>query len=164
MVDPAIILKELKDWLINFVEVPNPALNNWAPCPYARRARIENQLEIIFCNNQDLKTAVVNSLSLLSTKEVVVICFDHTKISGSDLTHTVIDLNKELMPKYVVLEDHPNVPELLNGVSMNFGKCGLLILSELSKLNTASDQLKSKGYYNHWPKENIDNVVTWRYK
>lgn len=162
MLDPTTIAKELNDWLENFVEVPNPALGNWPPCPYARHARLKNQIELVFSNN--LKDAVYQSLPLLANKEVVVICFDHTKITSIQLEKFVTITNKDIMPRYVILEDHPDVPELLNGMAMNFGKCGLLILSELSKLNAASDQLKSKGYYDHWPNENINNVVTWRYK
>ena len=30
----------------DFVEKPNPKLGNWAPCPYARAARINNQIAI----------------------------------------------------------------------------------------------------------------------
>jgi hypothetical protein len=64
---------------------------------------------------------------------------------------------------YVVLEDHPDSEEFINGVKMNFGECGLMILQRLSKLNKAADQLKDKGYYRTWSKENLDQVVHWRY-
>lgn len=65
---------------------------------------------------------------------------------------------------YVILEDHPFSPEYINGVNMNFGACGLLILQKLDKLNKASDQLREKGYYDVWSKGDLDEVVTWRYK
>jgi hypothetical protein len=38
-----------------------------------------------------------------------------------------------------------------------------MILQQLSKLNTAADQLKQKGYYATWSDENLDQVVNWRY-
>jgi hypothetical protein len=38
-----------------------------------------------------------------------------------------------------------------------------LIVQKLDRLNTASAQLKEKGYYDYWNKEAIDSVVTWRY-
>jgi hypothetical protein len=63
----------------------------------------------------------------------------------------------------VVLEDHPDSEEFINGAKMNFGECGLMILQQLSKLNTAADQLKQKGYYATWSDENLDQVVNWRY-
>ena len=45
---------------------------------------------------------------------------------------------------------------------MNFGKCGLLLVQQLSKLSTPSDQLSEKGYYDDWPQENYADVVAWR--
>ena len=68
-----------------------------------------------------------------------------------------------MLKDYVVLEDHPESEEFINGVKMNFGACGLMILQRLSKLNTAADQLQKKGYYNTWSKENLADVVNWRY-
>jgi len=47
---------------------------------------------------------------------------------------------------------------------MNFGGAILHIIQQLSKLNQASDRLKSRGYYDHWSQEEIDEVVSWRYK
>ena len=47
---------------------------------------------------------------------------------------------------------------------MNFDQASLLIIQKLSKLNEASDTLRSKGYYKHWSQDEYDNVVTWRYK
>jgi hypothetical protein len=47
---------------------------------------------------------------------------------------------------------------------MNFGECGLLIVQKLDKLNNASDQLKAKGYYSVWNQQDLDSVVSWRYK
>jgi hypothetical protein len=29
---------DIEQWIVDFVEKPNPMLNNWAPCPYARQA------------------------------------------------------------------------------------------------------------------------------
>ena len=52
-------------------------------------------------------------------------------------------MNKDI----VALEDHPNDPEILNGEAMNFGKCSLVLVQRLSKLNTASTILKKQGYY-----------------
>jgi hypothetical protein len=65
---------------------------------------------------------------------------------------------------YVILEDHPDAPEFVNGVRMNFGYCGLLVLQKLDKINTASDQLRVKGYYDHWNTAALDQVVNWRYE
>lgn len=160
-----VISKQLIEWLIDFVEKPNSALGNWAPCPFARKARIDNKFKIIFVENTDLASAVEESKQLLDTNDVVAVCFDHSLINGEYTQQFAINANKTLMQEdYVILEDHPDVEEYVHGVKMNFGKCGLLLVQRLSKLNDASDQLLAKGYYNYWNKEEFDNVVGWRNK
>jgi hypothetical protein len=154
------IQEKLEQWLTNFVEQPNPLLNNWSPCPYARQARLSNQIKIVF----DSPLEIAQYVHELEQYEVVVLCFDHTKFSTSQIELFTKHINSILVWKdCVVLEDHPDNEELVNGVKMNFGECGLMILQRLSKLNTAADQLKNKGYYNTWSKENLDQVVNWRY-
>lgn len=158
--DKQLIKQELEHWLTNFVEQPNPLLNNWPPCPYARQARLANQIYIVFNSPLEISSYV----SFLNDYDVVVLCFDPAKYSASQIELFTQHINSILIHKdLVVLEDHPESEEFINGVKMNFGKCGLLILQRLSKLNTAADQLKLKGYYRTWSRQNLDEVVNWRY-
>lgn len=158
--DQQSIRKNLEKWLVEFVENPNPSLNNWPPCPYARQARLANQIHIVF----DSPLEIAQYVSFLDDHDVVVLCFDHTKFSAGQIELFTKHINSILIWKdCVVLEDHPDSEELINGVKMNFGECGLIILQRLSKLNTAADQLREKGYYSTWSNENLDEVVNWRY-
>jgi hypothetical protein len=91
------IEQKLIDWMVDFVEKPNPLLNNWAPCPFARQARINNKIEIQYSDIDTLISCVNNSLPLLDHKEVVVVCFDHTQIDATSLQEIVCNLNKKLM-------------------------------------------------------------------
>lgn len=157
------ITEKLQKWMTEFVEVPNLKLGNWPPCPYARQARISNKVGILFSDIADIVDTISKSLELLESKEVVVICFDHTLIEATELRQLVEGINKQLMlNNYVILEDHPDATEYVNGVHMNFGECGLLVIQRLDKLNKASEQLKEKGYYDVWSKSELDEVVTWR--
>lgn len=159
------IKTQLLDWMQSFVEQPNTALGDWAPCPYARAARINNRIHIIDSSITDLPVTVDQSLELLTQYEVVVICFDHTKISGEECQVLTATLNEKLIKDdFVILEDHPDLVEHVAGVHMNFGHCGLYVIQRLSKLNEAADKLKANGYYNTWSQAELDEVVTWRYK
>jgi len=154
------VRQKLEQWLINFVEQPNPLLNNWPPCPYARQARLNGRIHIVF----DSPLEISNYTTFLDNNDVVVLCFDDTQFSASQIELFTKHVNSILvLHDYVVLEDHPDSIELINDVKMNFGECGLMILQRLSKLNTAADQLKDKGYYNTWSKLNLDEVVNWRH-
>ena len=76
-----------------------------------------------------------------------------------------MEFNAVAMPHDIVaLEDHPNDPEIINGVKMNFGKCILVLVQRLSVINRKSLALKDQGYYDNWSEENLDDVVNWRFK
>jgi len=159
------IKEQLSEWMVNFIEKPNSLLGNWAPCPYARQARIANKIEVQFTEVSNMFETINQQLSKLEHKDVIIICFDHNRISPEFLQEFVVSTNTLLMKNdYVILEDHPNTPEYVNGVKMNFGHCGLLLLQKLSKLAEASDLLKEKGYYDVWSKHNLNDVVDWRNK
>ena len=154
---------QLLAWMTEFVEQPTPRLGNWAPCHFARAARINNRIHITHSEVDQLANTVDQSLSLLGTYEVVIICFDHTLISGENCGKLTADLNTKLMTQdVVILEDHPALVEHVAGVKMNFGLCGLFVIQELSKLNKAADKLKTSGYYSHWTQSELDEVSTWR--
>ena len=161
---PEEIEQKLTAWMVNFVEQPHPGLGQWAPCPYARQARITNRIKIVHSNHQRLIATVEQVLPELEQKEVVVVCFDHTKISAQELEKLIKVYNEQVLMarNYVILEDHPDAVEHVNEVHMNFGYCGLLVIQQLDKLTTASEQIKSKGYYDTWSQAELDQVVTWR--
>lgn len=155
------VVGKFTEWMENFVEQPHPSLGGWSPCPYARQARLSNNILIIQGTNP-----YADGLSLLSydwSKEAVV--FWYESFDSKDFVTLVNSANKELMPNnIVVLEDHPNSEEIVSKVKMNFGFCPIIICQKLDKLNSAADQLRNKGYYATWNQEDLDNIVTWRYK
>jgi hypothetical protein len=154
------IREKLTQWLINFVENPNPLLGNWAPCPYARQARLANKIHVVF--NSPLEIA--GYVTFLDDYDVVVLCFDPADYSANQVELFTKHINSVLLwQDYVVLEDHPDAEELVAGVRMNFGECGLMVLQKLTKINQAADMLRAKGYYDGWSEENLAQVVDWRY-
>jgi hypothetical protein len=164
-VDEEEVKEKLNRWMVEFVEAPNSLLGGWAPCPYARQARINSEIEVLFIDAEDMFEEVNKNLGLLDKAAVLVMCFDHTLIDPETLERAVASYNELLMRHdYVILEDHPNKKEVVNEVSMNFGECGLLLVQKLSKLNHASKQLRKQGYYKNWPQSHLDYVVEWRDK
>jgi hypothetical protein len=151
---------ELVKWMKNFVEQPHPSLGGWSPCPYARQARLSNNIDLRY------GTDPFNDCLLLVnydwSKEVVV--FWYNPIDSTAFIDAVNKANVILLEKDIVaLEDHPSTEEIIAGIRMNFGVCPIIILQKNSKLNRAADQLKDKGYYNTWNQLDLDKIVTWRY-
>ena len=150
--------EEIQKWIDDFVTQPNKLLNGFPPCPYARAALIK-YVETDHVSNE-LTTILENWKD-----DVQVVCLytSTDNYTPEGLQYIIKEFNKVAMPKDIVaLEDHPDDEEDVNGVKMNFGKCIIILVQRLSKINEASHLLKGMGYYDTWSEENLDDVVNWR--
>jgi len=148
----------IKQWIDEFVSVHNSTLGN-IPCPYAKNALIK------YVETDNIAQSLADTKNNW-TDDVEVVCLYTPTDNYSPwmLTKLVQIFNMEAMHENLVaLEDHPLNEEIINGVKMNFGLCSLVLVQRLSKLNNASNVLKEKGYYKNWSKENLDDVVNWRF-
>ena len=154
---------DILNWIENFVEQSNPNLNNWSPCPFARRSRLENKLSILEGNYifKDVDNLV---LSWDDSYDVVVFVYNKDRYTVDELANYVEQLNKTytISKDILILEDHPDDPEIVNAVKMNQGQYILVLCQRFSKVNLASADLKEQGYYDSWSKQYYDRVVGWR--
>ena len=145
---------DIESWIVNFVEVPHPALGGWAPCPYARRARLDRDFEVRLglAPMHDLITISKNGLD---GKSVIIVVYDPVVHPYEEFSSALNTANKEfLLPNnLLVLEDHPADLEIVNGVSMNQGTYALALVQSLSDLNANAQLVAKKGFYDSWPEE-----------
>lgn len=151
MLNLATVEQDIQNWIVNFVEVPHPALGGWAPCPYARKARLDRDFEVRIGRNP-FEDLISISYEILP-KSVVIIAYDpahhpyeafHREIEWANQRH--------LLPKNLLaLEDHPADPEIVNGVCMNQGTYALALVQSLSDLNEKAQLVAKKGFYDTWP-------------
>jgi len=154
---------DIESWIQNFVEVPHPALGGWAPCPYARKARLDRDFEV------KLGLAPMHDLIQISKhglggKSVVVIVYDPVVHAYDDFSSALNTANKEfLLPNNLLaLEDHPADPEIVNGVSMNHGTYALALVQSLSDLNDKAQLVAKRGFYDTWPEEYLTALFKHR--
>ena len=95
-----------------------------------------------------------------------VVIFVHETYLAKVFPRIIESANKYVMPHdLVILEDHPDIPEVINKVKVNFGEATVVFVQRLSKINKASQHLKENTkYYDNWSQENLDDVVTWRFE
>jgi hypothetical protein len=163
MLDLDAVTKDILHWVENFVEVPHPALGNWAPCPFARKARLSGTVKIVVGTDPyyDLRNRCRDGLG---SAEVVIYAYDPAEWAY-DLFHSSLEQANQdflLSNDLLVLEDHPTDAEIVNGVSMNQGTYALAMLQSLSKLNTAAAQMHTKGFYNSWPGDYLATLFNHR--
>ena len=66
--------QDIESWITDFVEIPHPALGGWPPCPYAKKARLEQDFDVRIGMDPyfDLKNLAQDGL----TKSVVIFVYD----------------------------------------------------------------------------------------
>jgi hypothetical protein len=162
MLDLDTVRYHIELWLETFVEVPHPALGGWAPCPYARRARLDRDFEVRLGRNpfEDLIAVSYGSLPC----SVMIFVYD-PKFHPYDKFHAEIEFanTNHLVPKdMIALEDHPADAEIVNGVAMNQGTYALVLVQNLTDLNSKAQGLAQKGFYNTWPEEYLKSLFGHR--
>jgi hypothetical protein len=163
MLDLATVQYDIERWIETFVEVPHPALGGWAPCPYARKARLDQDFEVRL-GLAPLHDLIRISKNGLGGKSVVVIAYDYTHYTHAEFSRDLDIANREfLLPNdLLVLEDHPGDPEIVNGVSMNQGTYALALVQSLSDLDKKAELMARKGFYDTWPEEYLKGLFEHR--
>lgn len=157
------VKQEIEQWIVNFVEVKNPALGNWPPCPYARKARLENDYNVRVGRDPywDLVDIAIHGLD---GKSVVVIAYDPAEVDYNEF-HYKLKLANEtwlLRNDILALEDHPADLEIVNGVIMNQGRYALALVQSLSDLNAKAKIMAAKGFYDAWPEDYLQALFQHR--
>lgn len=152
---------DIVNWIADFVEQPHPKLNNWSPCPFARKARLDNKIKIR--RGRDPYADLMNFVKL-EPYDVVIFVYDATTISAQEFERQVYSVNKTFLTtrNLIALSDHPDSPEIVNDVSMNQGTYALIFIQDCEKLNQSAESLAAKGYYQDWPEDYMQSLFSFR--
>ena len=161
--DLKIAKESVKNWLENFIEVPHPALGGFPPCPYARQARLKNQVDYRLGGDPYLDLLMLSKKGM-ENWEVVVYIYDPELWGAEEFNEHIDTANAGPMKTagLVSLSDHPDHTESQKGVCFNHGTYALSIAALTKNLNDASVQLHKKGYYKGWELEYLDDLFTNR--
>lgn len=163
MLDLATVQYNIERWIETFVEVPHPALGGWAPCPYARKARLDRDFEVRVGVNPyfDLLNVAKDGLG---GKSVLIIAYDPNEFFYSQFTSDIQAANEEALlgNDLLALEDHPGDAEIVNSVTMNQGTYALALVQSLSDLNEKAQLVAKKGFYDTWPEDYLQALFKHR--
>jgi len=150
--------QNIKLWIDTFLNVVNPKLDNFRPCPFAGHARWRAQV------GQEPLYDLLNLAQDWDDRYDVVILGYSSSIDPQMLEQVVEQINYRcLIPiDLLALEDHPNLPETVNDVVMNNRTYALVLVQRFSKIAAASKSLRVQGYYKTWDPDYYNRVVGWR--
>ena len=153
--------QDIEQWIVDFVEKSNPLLNNWAPCPYARQARLDKKIDIrqgCFNPIDDLKQVTMGEY------DVIAYVYGRERWPADEFNELVKISNMVHLSTQglIALADHPDDVESVKGVVMNQGTYAIVFVQDLAKLNESAQQLGSKGFYHSWPEEYLSVLFEGR--
>lgn len=152
---------DIFEWIETFVETPHPSLGDWSPCPYARKARLDNRINIQLGTDniyQDLVDVDIENW------DVVITVYNPNRFTAEDFDSQVQQANREILlpSNRIALSDHPEEVENVNGVVMNQGAWALVFVQRLDELNSKARAIGKLGFYNSWPEEYLDDLFLHR--
>ena len=156
---------DIEDWLINFVEVPHPALGNWPPCPFARQSRLRKKYDVRLGTNLERDLFLFAKKQYLGKNDVVIFAYEPDQYDDAYFNWAVDHMNMSKGFKkrnLLVLADHPDTVETHNGVCFNMGKYALVLIQDKTKLNDHARMLAHRGYYDGWDEEYLQEVFAHR--
>ena len=151
---------DIEQWIKNFVEVPHPDLGGWAPCPYARKARLDRDFEVRL-GLAPIHDLIEISRKGLGGKSVIILAYNPDYVSHEELSSAIVMVNQKfLLPAdLLALEDHPADPEVVNGVVMNQGTYALALVQSRSDLDQKATAMARKGFYDTWPEDYLQELL-----
>lgn len=175
-----LIKKEVRLWSEKFLEVPNIHLNNMPACPFAKKAWLENKVDVQYrdpdlgyTRNLHQHVKKIN----FAEKEILIFCDIFFKEYSLNKYQKIIDnFNNQYNKKDIYfLGFHPKNPPTEEDQEFLLNPTGdvsdlphstidfsMMLIQKFSQLYKASDRLKRMGYYDKWPQEYYDDVVLSR--
>ncbi len=175
-----LINSEVRLWSKHYLEVPNKHLNRLPACPYAKMAWLDNKVDIEI---REPKTGYTRNLNRhikrlnFDKKEILIFCDIFFKEYSLNKFQRIIDnFNRKFNKKDIYFMGfHPNNPpnedeqEFLldpTGDKTNLPDSkidfSMMLIQKFSQLYEASDRLKRMGYYDKWPTDYYNEVVSSR--
>ena len=162
------IKEDILSWSKDFLEIPNKHLNNFPVCPYAKKTRLDNHINIIEHNDPSTYLeAVIKETDNFKGKISIVACSD-LSITADELADYIHALNYVYVPRDVYLmashpEDFDEEIDFLQDTAWESHNDFLMVLIQsFDELEEASTSLKKIGYYDNWNEDYFSGTVEQR--
>ena len=162
------IKEDILSWSKDFLEIPNKHLNNFPVCPYAKKTRLDNHINIVEHNDPStyLET-VIKEADNFKGKISIVACSD-LSITADELADYIHALNYVYVPRDVYLmashpEDFDEEIDFLQDTAWeSYNDFLMVLIQSFDELEEASTSLKKIGYYDNWNEDYFSGTVEQR--
>jgi len=162
------IKEDILSWSKDFLEIPNKHLNNFPVCPYAKKTRLDNHINIVEHNDPSTYLeAVIKEADNFKGKISIVACSD-LSITADELADYIHALNYVYVPRDVYLmashpEDFDEEIDFLQDTAWeSYNDFLMVLIQSFDELEEASTSLKKIGYYDNWNEDYFSGTVEQR--
>lgn len=165
------ITEDILSWSKDFLEQPNKHINNLPVCPYAKKARTNNKVQIIEHNNsKTLLEEVINQANSFkdTNKQICIVACNDLSIDADELHNYIHALNFVYVPQDIYLmpfhpEDGEEEIDFLQDTHWESDNEFLMVLIQpFEELEKASANLDKIGFYRSWPSDYYEGTVKKR--
>ncbi len=164
---------DIRKWSHDFLEVPNDKLNGLPPCPYARKAWVDNQVKFsINTGFEGLREEVEKfnehnyDIVVWASEELPHIEYLDGLCDGMNEAFSIAGIDMHLMVFHPDYDAGEAGLEFLddNGITSDELEYCMVFIQLLSVLDSAALSLEKSGYYKHFPEEVYQSLVLERRK
>ena len=147
--------QKIEEWILDFLSKPNSAFDNLPPCPYAKKAWLDGNVEVKeFVSFLEMRKDLRNW-----DKEVIIYLFQTTMLPTCGELASLAQTFNDQYPEFLFLEEHPNLVEDVGGVIVNQGELCMMIVQKRKELEEARVELKKTGYYDNWTPDMKERII-----
>jgi hypothetical protein len=158
------VVEEIRSWSEKILEKPNKFFNNLPPCPYAKKAWLDDKVAILF-KNEDSYQNLYSSLSQWEDRHDLAILVDFTFEENSEKFHKFLDeVNLAISKGFFIdkdmwvmgfhpYDDSPEFSEEAEFEPLVDVEYAMIFVQRLSKLQESAHKIKKNGYYDNYVEE-----------
>ena len=146
--------QDLKNWILDYLSKPNPVFNNLPPCPFAKKAWLDGNVEIKkFVNYDELEDGIKD----LVGSKVKIFYFEYPLLPSAEKLKSVVSWLGNKHPQFIFYDEHPDTIEEVGGEVVNSGVTAIIVQDRKDLLEKRAE-LHKTGYYDKWTPEMKERI------
>jgi hypothetical protein len=144
------IINNIKDWIINFIEIKTPIFGNLPVCPFARKERIKNKINYIVTDISNIDNIISNiEQNNFDDKTTLLLIDTHNKLTVQE-KEKFEDIINEKCPNNWAVYCLANEDLNFNGFKTRTNEYPLIIITGRKEVEKAEASLENTDYFQYW--------------
>ena len=145
---------DLQSWILDFLSEPNKVFDNLPPCPFAKKAWLDGNVEIKkFVNYDQLRETIKNVVG----SQVKIFYYEYPLTPDADKLKSVVTWLAKEYPDYIFYDEHPDTIEKVGEEVVNSGVIAIIVQNRKDLLEKRAE-LQKTGYYDNWTPEMKERI------